>query len=134
PRPAGHDHGGQALRAGPADRAAGRLRHLALPVGHPDPGGHALLRAEGDRGRHRAAGQRQLDAARADHLHHRPVQPDPATARPRVAVTWEFSSASLLALLLATVRASAWLVVCPPFNNRLMPGPVKALLALALAL
>jgi flagellar biosynthesis protein FliR len=49
-------------------------------------------------------------------------------------VTWEFSSASLLALLLATVRASAWLVVCPPFNNRLMPAPVKALLALALAL
>jgi flagellar biosynthetic protein FliR len=41
---------------------------------------------------------------------------------------------SLLAVLLGTVRASAWLVVCPPFNSRLLPAPVKALLALALAL
>ena len=29
---------------------------------------------------------------------------------------------------------SAWLVICPPFNRRLIPAPVKALLALALAL
>ena len=46
----------------------------------------------------------------------------------------ELSTASLTALLLATVRASAWLVVCPPLNSRLIPAPVKALLALALAL
>lgn len=47
---------------------------------------------------------------------------------------FELSTASLLALLLGTVRASAWLIVCPPFNSRLLPAPVKALLAMAIAL
>lgn len=46
----------------------------------------------------------------------------------------ELSTPTLLAVLLGTVRASAWLVACPPFNSRLLPAPVKALLALALAL
>jgi flagellar biosynthetic protein FliR len=46
----------------------------------------------------------------------------------------ELSTPTLLALLLGTVRASAWLLVCPPFSSRLIPAPVKALLALALAL
>jgi flagellar biosynthetic protein FliR len=46
----------------------------------------------------------------------------------------ELSTPTLLAILLGTVRASAWLVVCPPFNSRLLPGPVKALLAVGLAL
>jgi flagellar biosynthesis protein FliR len=46
----------------------------------------------------------------------------------------DFSTASLTALLLASVRASAWLVVCPPFNSRVIPAPVKALLALAVSL
>lgn len=46
----------------------------------------------------------------------------------------ELSTPTLLAVLLGTVRASAWLVVCPPLNSRLLPGPAKALLALALAL
>ena len=41
---------------------------------------------------------------------------------------------TLLAFLLATVRAGAWLVVAPPFNGRSIPGPVKALLAVAFAL
>jgi flagellar biosynthesis protein FliR len=49
-------------------------------------------------------------------------------------MSWQVSSASLVALLLATLRASAWLLICPPFNGRLIPAPVKALLALALAL
>jgi len=49
-------------------------------------------------------------------------------------MSWDVSSASLVALLLATIRASAWLVICPPFNSRLVPAPVKALLGLALAL
>lgn len=40
----------------------------------------------------------------------------------------------LLALLLATVRAGAWLVVAPPFNGRTIPAAVKALLAVAFAL
>lgn len=41
---------------------------------------------------------------------------------------------SLVALLLASVRAAAWLIICPPFNNRGIPGPVKALLSVAIAL
>lgn len=49
-------------------------------------------------------------------------------------MTLEVPTAQLVALLLATVRASAWLVVCPPFQHRAIPAPVKALLALALAL
>ncbi|HET9516753.1 MAG TPA: flagellar biosynthetic protein FliR, partial [Actinoplanes sp.] len=40
----------------------------------------------------------------------------------------------LVAILLATVRVSAWLLVCPPLNSRLVPPQVKALLSLALAL
>jgi flagellar biosynthesis protein FliR len=46
----------------------------------------------------------------------------------------DVSTASLTALLLASVRAAAWLVVCPPFNSRIVPAPVKALLAVALSL
>ena len=46
----------------------------------------------------------------------------------------QVANANLIALLLATMRASAWLVVCPPFNSRLVPARVKAMLALALAL
>jgi flagellar biosynthesis protein FliR len=46
----------------------------------------------------------------------------------------DVSTASLTALLLASVRAAAWLVVCPPFNSRVIPAPVKALLALAVSL
>jgi flagellar biosynthetic protein FliR len=47
---------------------------------------------------------------------------------------WEVSSAHVVALLLATVRTSAWLIICPPFNGRLLPGTVKGLLAFALAM
>ncbi|MBX6371971.1 MAG: flagellar biosynthetic protein FliR [Acidothermus sp.] len=39
----------------------------------------------------------------------------------------------LVAFLLATVRASAWIVVVPFFGNRTIPGMVKAALAMALA-
>ncbi|GGJ82298.1 flagellar biosynthetic protein FliR [Pilimelia anulata] len=46
----------------------------------------------------------------------------------------DLSAATLLALLLGSVRAAAWLVLCPPFNSRVIPGPVKALLAVGLAL
>ncbi len=42
--------------------------------------------------------------------------------------------ATLIALLLGSVRAAAWLAVCPPFNSRGIPGPVKALLAVGIAL
>jgi flagellar biosynthetic protein FliR len=40
----------------------------------------------------------------------------------------------VMAFLLATVRAAAWLVVAPPFSGRSVPAKVKALLAMALAL
>ena len=42
--------------------------------------------------------------------------------------------AQLIAVLLATVRAAAWLSISPPFNGQVIPAPVKALLAVALAL
>lgn len=41
---------------------------------------------------------------------------------------------TLLALLLASVRAAAWLLICPPFNVKGIPGAVKALLSVAIAL
>lgn len=40
----------------------------------------------------------------------------------------------VIALLLVTVRVSAWLVVAPPFNNRGIPKSVKVAIALALAM
>ena len=44
------------------------------------------------------------------------------------------SQAQLIAVLLATVRAAAWLSISPPFNGAVVPAPVKALLAVALSL
>ncbi|MFL6101560.1 MAG: flagellar biosynthetic protein FliR [Actinomycetales bacterium] len=41
---------------------------------------------------------------------------------------------ALLVLLLGSARAAAWLVVAPPFASRAVPGPVKALLSVALSL
>ena len=41
---------------------------------------------------------------------------------------------TLLAVLLGSVRAAAWLAVCPPFNTKGTPAPVKALLSVAIAL
>src|SRR3954463_8672546 len=41
---------------------------------------------------------------------------------------------ALLGLLLGTVRSAAWLMVSPPFSTRLIPGPIKAVIAVALAL
>jgi flagellar biosynthetic protein FliR len=40
----------------------------------------------------------------------------------------------LVALMLAAVRAAAWLVIAPPFAGKMMPATVKALLSVALAL
>jgi flagellar biosynthesis protein FliR len=40
----------------------------------------------------------------------------------------------LLVLLLGSARAAAWLVIAPPFSSRAVPGPIKALLSVALAL
>jgi flagellar biosynthetic protein FliR len=49
-------------------------------------------------------------------------------------VTAQLQTSMLIAVLLASVRAAAWLVVCPPFNARVIPGQVKALLAVAISL
>jgi flagellar biosynthetic protein FliR len=43
-------------------------------------------------------------------------------------------TAELLALLLGAARTGAWMMVCPPFNSRLIPGTVKALLSIGLTL
>lgn len=40
----------------------------------------------------------------------------------------------MVALLLASMRAAAWLVACPPFSYKAIPGPVKALLSVGIAL
>src|SRR3954462_6278112 len=42
--------------------------------------------------------------------------------------------ADLLAIMLGAARTGAWLMICPPFNSRLIPVPVKALLSVGLTL
>lgn len=44
------------------------------------------------------------------------------------------SQAALVALLLASIRAAAWLALCPPMNTPVVPAPVKGLMSVALAL
>ena len=44
------------------------------------------------------------------------------------------ATAELTALLLASVRAAAWLTISPPFNSQAVPAPYKALLSVAIAL
>ena len=41
---------------------------------------------------------------------------------------------NLVAILLAALRTSTWIVICPPFNSRLIPRQVKILLSVGLAL
>ncbi|CAA9401283.1 MAG: Flagellar biosynthesis protein FliQ, partial [uncultured Nocardioides sp.] len=73
-RAAHHGRRAQAVRAHPGHLAGHRLRDLAVPVDDPDPGVHALLRAQAGRRGRGPAGLRQLDAAHPDHLHARPVR------------------------------------------------------------
>ncbi len=42
--------------------------------------------------------------------------------------------AEMIAIMLGAVRAGAWLMICPPFNSRMIPPQVKALLSVAIAL
>jgi flagellar biosynthetic protein FliR len=42
--------------------------------------------------------------------------------------------AELLAIMLGAARTGAWLMISPPFNSQLIPGTVKALLSVGLAL
>src|ERR1051325_1081601 len=49
-------------------------------------------------------------------------------------MAWQFDGSVLVAMLLATVRASAWLVVSPPFAAPMISPRIKAVLALSIAL
>jgi flagellar biosynthesis protein FliR len=49
-------------------------------------------------------------------------------------VTFEFPTAQLVTLLLASVRAVTWMALAPPLNSRAIPPTVKALLSLGIAL
>lgn len=48
--------------------------------------------------------------------------------------TYTVPLSTVLALLLGSIRAAVWLALCPPFNNRGIPVPVKALLSVAITL
>jgi flagellar biosynthetic protein FliR len=49
-------------------------------------------------------------------------------------MNWDLPISELIAVMLGAARAGAWMLLCPPFNSRLIPGPVKALLSVGLAL
>lgn len=49
-------------------------------------------------------------------------------------MTWQFDASIVVTVLLAMVRASAWLVVTPPFSAPMISPRIKAILALAIAL
>ena len=40
----------------------------------------------------------------------------------------------MIAVMLGAVRAGAWMMLCPPFNSRLIPAQIKALLSVGIAL
>jgi flagellar biosynthesis protein FliR len=49
-------------------------------------------------------------------------------------MNWNVPIADLMALLLGAARTGAWMMICPPFSSRLIPGTVKALLSVGLTL
>jgi flagellar biosynthesis protein FliR len=49
-------------------------------------------------------------------------------------VTLDLPAEMLLAALLASVRAAAWLMIAPPFSSRAIPTSAKALLSVAISL
>jgi flagellar biosynthetic protein FliR len=49
-------------------------------------------------------------------------------------MNWNVPIADMLAILLGAARTGAWMMVCPPFNSKLIPGTVKALLSVGLTL
>ena len=46
----------------------------------------------------------------------------------------DIATANILGMLLALARTGAWVAISPPFSTRLIPGTVKAAIAIALAL
>jgi flagellar biosynthetic protein FliR len=49
-------------------------------------------------------------------------------------MNYDVPIAELIAVMLGAARAGAWMLLCPPFNSRLIPGPIKALLSVGMAL
>jgi flagellar biosynthetic protein FliR len=49
-------------------------------------------------------------------------------------MNWDVPITELIAIMLGAVRAGAWLIICPPFNSRLIPPQIKALLSVGIAL
>jgi flagellar biosynthetic protein FliR len=49
-------------------------------------------------------------------------------------VNFDVPTAQLLAIMLGSIRIGAWMLICPPFNSRLMPMPLKAMLSVGMAL
>ena len=49
-------------------------------------------------------------------------------------MNYSVPTAEMLAIMLGSIRAGAWMLIAPPFNSRLIPTPVKALLSVGLAL
>ncbi|MFG1610148.1 flagellar biosynthetic protein FliR [Actinoplanes sp. NPDC049265] len=49
-------------------------------------------------------------------------------------MNWDVPIAELLSIMLGAVRAGAWLAICPPFQNRMIPAQVKVLLSIAITL
>jgi flagellar biosynthetic protein FliR len=49
-------------------------------------------------------------------------------------MNFEIAIAEFLAVMLGAVRTGAWMMLCPPFNSRLIPAQVKALLSVGLTL
>lgn len=49
-------------------------------------------------------------------------------------MNWDVPIADMLAIMLGAARTGAWMIICPPFNSRLIPGTVKVLLSIGLTL
>ncbi|MEU7903122.1 flagellar biosynthetic protein FliR [Actinoplanes sp. NPDC049118] len=49
-------------------------------------------------------------------------------------MNWDVPTAQLLALMLGATRCGAWLMLCPPFNSRLIPTQVKVLFSIGMTL
>ncbi|MFC7528123.1 flagellar biosynthetic protein FliR [Actinoplanes sp. GCM10030250] len=49
-------------------------------------------------------------------------------------MNFDVPTAEFLAIMLGAVRTGAWMMICPPFSSRLIPGTVKALLSVGLTL
>src|ERR1700712_3146963 len=56
------------------------------------------------------------------------------SCRPPSPMSVDVPTQVLLVLLLGSARAAAWLIIAPPFSSKAVPGPIKALLSVVLAL